>query len=176
MKIYKCIITGDEMTSDTYTITDVPDQPCLMKVTGALATKNSDVIQLEGSNASAEEAPEELEEGGSSQVIDIIEGCRLQSTVAIQANSFKDFRAQMKGFMKEVLKKLEADGQTEKVAEFKENAASALKYIYKNLKDFEFYSGESMNPDGTVGYLNYEEDGVTPYMLFWKHSLVEEKC
>merc|ERR1712119_171016 len=43
-------------------------------------------------------------------------------------------------------------------------------------KDFELYAGESMNTDGTVGYLNYEEDGVTPYMLFWKHSLVEEKC
>ena len=164
------------MTSDTYTTTDVPDQPCLMKVTGALATKSVDVIQLEGSNVSAEEAPEDLEEDGSSQVIDIVDGCRLQITVAIQASSFKDFRAQMKSFMKEVLKKLEADGQTEKVAEFKENAASALKYIYKNSKNFEFYSGESMNPDGAVGYLNYEKDGVTPYMIFWKHSLVEEKC
>merc|ERR1712200_41697 len=148
MKIYKCIITGDEMTSDTYTITDVPGQPCLMKVTGALSTKSADVIQLEGSNASAEEAPEDLEEGGSSQVIDIVDGCRLESTVAMSAESFKDFRAQMKGFMKEVMKKLEAAGETEKVAEFKEHA---------------FYSGESMNPDGTVGYLNYEEDGVTPY-------------
>ena len=50
----------------------------------------------------------------------------------------------------EVMKRLEAAGETEKVAEFKEHAASALKYIYKSLKDLEFYSGESMNPDGTV--------------------------
>ena len=52
------------------------------------------------------------------------------------------------------MKALEAAGQTEKVAEFKEHAAPALKYIYKNLKDFEFYSGESMNPDGTVSIIN----------------------
>ena len=53
-------------------------------------------------------------------------------------------------FLAEVMKKLEEAGETDKIAEFKEGAAPALKYIYKNLKDFEFYAGESMNPDGTV--------------------------
>ena len=51
------------------------------------------------------------------------------------------------------MKKLEEAGETDKIAEFKEGAAPALKYIYKNLKDFEFYAGESMNPDGTVSCL-----------------------
>merc|ERR1712033_57874 len=146
-------------------IKDVPGQPCLIKVTGAMATKAADKIQLEGANTSAEEEQDDLDEG-----------CRLESTCTFSCKDFKDFRNQMKAFVKNVMKGLEEAGQTEKVAEFKEGAGPALKYLYKNWKDFELYAGESMNPDGTVGYLNYEEDGVTPYMLFWKHSLVEEKC
>lgn len=72
MKIYKYIFTGDEITNDTFTITDVPGQHCLIKVTGTLVTKNKLIEQLEGLNASAEEASEEL-------VIDMIDDCLLQS-------------------------------------------------------------------------------------------------
>ena len=32
------------MTSDTYTISDVPGQPCLIKVTGAMSTKNGQLF------------------------------------------------------------------------------------------------------------------------------------
>lgn len=33
-----------------------------------------------------------------------------------------------------------------------------------------------MNPEGMVGLLDYREDGVTPYMLFFKDGLEIEKC
>lgn len=33
-----------------------------------------------------------------------------------------------------------------------------------------------MNPDGMVGLLNFREDGITPYMLFYKDGLEVEKC
>lgn len=38
-------------------------------------------------------------------------------------------------------------------------------------------SGESSNPDGAVGLLEYREsgDGETPIMMFFKHGLEEEK-
>lgn len=32
-----------------------------------------------------------------------------------------------------------------------------------------------MNPAGIVGALNYYEDGITPYMLFFKDGVVSEK-
>jgi len=44
-----------------------------------------------------------------------------------------------------------------------------------NFKDYEFYTGESMNPDGMVALLNYREDGITPYFTFWKDGLKEVK-
>ncbi len=42
-------------------------------------------------------------------------------------------------------------------------------------QDYEFYIGESMNPDAMVALLNYREDGVTPYFTFFKDGLKEEK-
>lgn len=33
-----------------------------------------------------------------------------------------------------------------------------------------------MNPDGMVGLLDYREDGITPYMIFFKDGLLVEKC
>lgn len=32
-----------------------------------------------------------------------------------------------------------------------------------------------MNPAGIVGALNYHEDGITPYMLFFKDGVLSEK-
>lgn len=32
-----------------------------------------------------------------------------------------------------------------------------------------------MNPVGIAGALNYFEDGITPYMLFFKDGVVSEK-
>lgn len=33
-----------------------------------------------------------------------------------------------------------------------------------------------MNPEGMVGLLDYREDGVTPFMVFFKDGLEIEKC
>lgn len=40
----------------------------------------------------------------------------------------------------------------------------------------QFFTGESMNPEGLVGLLDYREDNITPYMLFFKDGLQVEKC
>ena len=40
----------------------------------------------------------------------------------------------------------------------------------------QFFTGESMNPEGMIGLLDYREDGTTPYMIFFKDGLDIEKC
>lgn len=47
--------------------------------------------------------------------------------------------------------------------------------VVGNFKDYQFYIGESMAPEGMVVLLNYREDGVTPYCVFWKDGLKEVK-
>lgn len=40
----------------------------------------------------------------------------------------------------------------------------------------QFFTGESLCPDGMVAVLDYREDNVTPFMRFFKDGLKPEKC
>ena len=63
----------------------------------------------------------------------------------------------------------------DRVDKFKLAAKQQAKNIFSCFKDWDLFTGESMNEDGMVALLNYREDGITPYMLFWKDGLEEEK-
>lgn len=79
--------------------------------------------------------------------------------------------------MKKVVTKLKEDGaDEEKIKAFQTGAQNYYtKHIAPNFKDFDFYAGESMDPDGMVMLLNYREDGITPYMTIWKGGLTAMK-
>ena len=79
--------------------------------------------------------------------------------------------------MKKVVAKLKENGaDDEKVKSFQKSTQDYYtKHIAPNFKDFDFYTGESMDPDGMVVLLNYREDGITPYVTIWKYGLTEMK-
>ena len=60
----------------------------------------------------------------------------------------------LKGYMKAVKAELEKTNP-ERVDAFEKGAAAYAKKIFARLKDFEFYTGESMNADGMAILLNY---------------------
>lgn len=122
-----------------------------------------------GANPSAEEQEEALADGAV-QVNNVVHSFRLQQT------SFdkKTYLTYLKGYMKAIKAKL-AETKPERVEAFEKSAATFAKKIVGNFKDFEFYTGESMNPEGMVALLNYREDGVTPYFTFWKDGTKEVK-
>ncbi|KAK3997361.1 Mss4-like protein [Cladorrhinum sp. PSN332] len=168
MIIYKDIISGDEIISDSYDLKEVDgvayEADCAMITEGAVHVDT-------GANASAEEAEEALEDQAV-KVNNIVNSFRLQST------SFdkKGYLAYLKGYMKAVKKALQDAGKSEEeVKEFETKAQGFAKKVIGSFKDWEFYIGESMNPDAMVVLLNYREDGVTPYVVVWKHGLKEEK-
>jgi len=76
--------------------------------------------------------------------------------------------------MKAVKQKLQ-ETNPGRVDAFEKGAAAYAKKIVANFKDFEFFTGGSMNPDGLVALLNYREDGITPYLTLWKDGLKEVK-
>uniref|UniRef100_A0A8I3MP73 Translationally-controlled tumor protein n=2 Tax=Canis lupus familiaris TaxID=9615 RepID=A0A8I3MP73_CANLF len=41
---------------------------------------------------------------------------------------------------------------------------------------YKFFISKIMNPDGMVALLDYHEDGVIPYMIFFKDGLEMETC
>ncbi|KAG6365093.1 hypothetical protein INS49_006699 [Diaporthe citri] len=169
MLIFKDVITDDEMISDSYDLKEVDgivyEADCAMIEEGGVTVDT-------GANASAEEA----EEGTDDQIVkvnNIIASFRLQSTQFDK----KGYLAYLKGYMKAVVAALQEAGKGED--EVKAFQTGAQKYVKEkllpNFKDYEFYTGESMNPDGMIALLNYREDGVTPYFIFWKHGLKEMK-
>ncbi|KAI4176673.1 MAG: hypothetical protein Q9188_006338 [Gyalolechia gomerana] len=178
MIIYKDIVTGDEIISDTFNLVEKDDavyEVDCKKVT--VGNENFDT----GANPSAEEAEEGVEDGNK-QVIDVVHYFRLNflGDEASGTRAFgtkKDYMGQLKTYMKKVVTKLKEGGaDEEKIKAFQTGAQNYYtKHIAPNFKDFDFYAGESMDPEGMVVLLNYREDGITPYVTIWKYGLTEMK-
>ncbi|KAL7268020.1 hypothetical protein RUND412_009369 [Rhizina undulata] len=170
MIIFKDVVSGDEMISDVYDLKLVNDVIYEANAQMITIKKGADVDI--GANASAEEQAEELEDGAET-VNNIVHSFRLNQI------SFdkKGYVGQLKTYLKGVKKHMEEVGKSaEEIKAFETNAGAFLKdKVLKSFKDWEFYTGESYNPDGMVVLLNYREDGETPYLCFWKHGMSEMK-
>ncbi|KAF2010934.1 microtubule/calcium-binding protein [Aaosphaeria arxii CBS 175.79] len=168
MIIYKDIITGDEIISDSYNLKLVDN--IAYEADCTRITVGGDNIDI-GANPSAEDADEGTDDAAQT-VIDVVHSFRLNET------SFdkKSYLSHLKTYMKKVKEGLAEKGASEdEIKEFEKGAQGFAKKIVTNFKDYEFLIGESMDPDGMVILLNYREDGVTPFVTVWKHGLSEMK-
>ena len=68
-----------------------------------------------------------------------------------------------------------AENDPDSVEAFEKGATAYVKKVLGSFKDWEFYTGESMDPDAMVVLLNYREDGTTPYVAIWKHGVKRNK-
>ncbi|MEV5835898.1 translationally-controlled tumor protein [Nocardia sp. NPDC052112] len=167
MIIFQDIFTGDELFSDAYDFRVEVDLFYRVEAEMITVRQNTDIDI--GTNASAEEVGETLEDGMIT-VNDIIYSFRLRAV------SFdkKTYLTHLKGYLQAVKEKLEESNPSRAKA-FEIDAPAAVKEIMAHFQDYEFYVGESKNPHGAVALLNYEADGVTPYFLLWKDGLSEIK-
>merc|ERR1712150_171039 len=101
MKIFKDVFSGDELFSDTYKMKLVDD--VVWEVYGKHVSRKLGDVQLEGSNASAEEADEGTDEASESG-IDLVLNHRLVET---GFGTKKDYTVYLKEYMKKVIKHLE---------------------------------------------------------------------
>uniref|UniRef100_UPI00398F49BF translationally-controlled tumor protein homolog n=1 Tax=Pristiophorus japonicus TaxID=55135 RepID=UPI00398F49BF len=169
MRLYKCIISGDEMFSDIYKIKECP---ITYEVEGKSVSRTEGSIDdcLIGANASQETL---VEQAVCSTVtgVDIILNHHLQEVPFSKAT----YRNYIKDYMKYLRSKIE-ERNPDAVKDFTVGAQAVIVEILTNFANYQFYIGESMNNDGMVGLLNYREDGITPYMIFFKDGLEIEKC
>jgi len=170
MIIYKDLFGGnDEMASDTYKCKIIDE--VILEVEGKMISYVPGKLDdaLFGGNASAEAADEGTEE-------ETISGCNVALAHRLSATGFdkKGWTVYIKDFMKKVLKKLEAENP-ERAAIFKANAQGAVKKILGSFKEWEMFTGESMDPEGSLAYMNYREDGITPYIWLFIDGLDQEK-
>lgn len=171
MIIYKDILTNDEMFSDIYKIKESCGGLCF-EVDGKMVTRTEGSIDdaLIGGNASSE-TPDEGTDLSTVTGVDIVLNHKLVET-GFTKESYKGY---IKGYMKAIKDKLQ-ETNPERVKPFMTGAAEKIKSILSNFTNYQFYMSESMNPDGMVALLDFREDGITPYLTFFKDGLEIEKC
>jgi hypothetical protein len=64
-----------------------------------------------------------------------------------------------------------AEKEPDRVGPFEKAAQNYAKKIVASFKDWEFFTGDKMDPEAMVVLLNYREDGTTPYLVFFKDGL-----
>jgi hypothetical protein len=173
MKIFKDILTGDEMFSDTYKVKLIDD--VMYEVYGKLEQRRAGEVVLDGANPSAE--GEDADDGGDVGIesgVDIVLNHRLQET---HFGDKKGYLIYLKEYMKKVADKLQ-ETQPDQVDIFKNNINKVMKDVLTRFKDLQFFTGESMDCDGMVALMEYREiDGQSiPVLMAFKHGLEEEKC
>ncbi|KAM3070751.1 hypothetical protein ACMFMF_008199 [Clarireedia jacksonii] len=155
--------------SDSYDMKEVDgivyEVDCAMITLGAIEVNT-------GANASAEGGEDEGADDQEQKVNNVVNSFRYSNT------SFdkKSYLSHLKGYMKAVKEKLkEKNASEEEISNFEKGAQTYAKKIISNFKDYDFWIGESMDPDAMVILMNYREDGVTPYVTIWKHGLTQMK-
>ncbi|CAD0038787.1 unnamed protein product [Aureobasidium pullulans] len=182
------VISGDEMISDSFDLKlvngAVYEVDCANIVVGndnigtpasfhnSLATGTNKTFADIGANPSAEDGGDEGADDTASTAIDVVHSFRLVKT------SF-DKKSYM-GYLKQYIKKVKEHMKSRDASEdeIKEFETGVKKYVSSDsFKKFEydFYTGESMDPDGMLVLLDFRDDGITPYCVFWKHGLSEMK-
>ncbi|CAG5130902.1 unnamed protein product [Candidula unifasciata] len=133
MKIYRCCETGDEMFTDTYPL----------ELVGGL-------FRIKGS---AEEQQDEGAEESSYSDIDAVLDNRLQKTGFC---SNKDFMSYFRDFMKKVEAYKKEKNPDFDVTAWRTEIHNTFKTVLANFDQYEFYTGESCNPDGSIAMVKWE--------------------
>uniref|UniRef100_F6YDG2 Translationally-controlled tumor protein n=1 Tax=Monodelphis domestica TaxID=13616 RepID=F6YDG2_MONDO len=167
MITYQDLISHDEMFVNIYKIQEILNG-LFLEVEGKLISRTEGTIDdsLIGGNASAE-GPE----------VQVITGVDIVINHHLQENSFtkESYKKYIKDYMKSIKGRLE-EQKPDRVKPFMTGVTEQIKHILANFNNYQFFIGENMNPDGMVALLDFHEDGVTPYMIFFKDGLEMEKC
>lgn len=170
MLIYKDLISGDELASDSYPTKAIED--IAIEVEGKLISISNAIDErMIGGNASAEEATEGADDVAETK-INVVVSHQLVETKFDK----KSYLTYLKGYLKSIEKKL-AESNPGRVEAFKNGAQKFVKErVLANFDNWQFFTGEKMDPEGMVVLMDYREDGMTPYFVLFKDGLIEEKC
>ena len=153
MRLYVDPFTGDELVSDAY--------PCKF---------NEEAGMLEFTGRWIEVQDDEEDPNSKRQVIDIINNQNLQPTT-LKA-------AQFMGWAKQYCPKRKAQLETENkalVQPFMANAKKAMQFVGKNIKEIDFYTGASCDPDSMLVFVRVDEENV-PHIYLLAEGCNSEKC
>ena len=180
MKIFKDVIGGDEMLSDTFQMTlDYDD--AIIKVPSKNRPKD-DLGNVDigcGNAFGGGEAEEEQPAAGGEgveMVLDVVANSELKQ---VNMNK-KEFMAYIKDYFKKIIAYLEENGKKDRVDGFKKGAQAFIKFIVPKYDEIELYTGANgENEDGEIVggiCISYweNEEAKGPMFYFFKDGLKEE--
>ena len=175
MKIFKDVITGDEMLSDTFQMT-IEYEDAIIKVPSKNRPKDALIVDVP--NNDEQEGEDNNAQGNEpvEMVLDVVANSELK-----QVNmSKKEFMAYIKDYFKKVIAYLEENGKADRVDGFKTGAQAFIKFIVPKYDEIELYTGANGENDdgeivGGVCVSYWEDDSAKgPMFYFFKDGLKEE--
>ena len=156
------------MFTDAYPYKLVDDT--IFEIEGQSLTEKGGIDEaLIGGNVSSEGGAEAMLDSGLTGM-DLIVGCKLTEMPMTKA----DFKTCIKAYMGKIIDHLTVNAP-DRIPNFKQFANTFCKKLLETFKDWRFYIGSSTNPEGGIGFLNYRDDNITPYMVFFKDGFISEK-
>jgi len=170
MKIFKDLYTGDEMLSDALPYKEVDGIALNVETKNFAKTLNANFDI--GANPSGEGGGDDEGFDGDQTVTvnNLVDAHKLVQTQYDK----KSYLQHIKAYMKRLLDTIKEKNPSRAEA-FQKQAQEFVKKIIANFDQYEFYTGEQMDPEAMVALKYYSEDGLTPFFYFWKDGLREEK-
>lgn len=174
MIIYKDALSGDELFSDAYKITESSCGTYYI-FHGKWTTVKTDDIDdsLIGGNASAEEQQEQMDENSKSD-FDFAMACKLQCS-----ERYKDNKSGFKGYLKAYFKKVVDHLQKTKPDQVEQCKKDAMAFCKKMLDSFDnlsIYFGEHDDENEYCALIvEWNEDGESGKVYAFKAAIIEEK-
>ena len=177
MLVYRCRISGDEMLSDAFPLTEVKDAegnvvPGVRKCASKNVSKGGDDIDIGAGNAFGGGD----EDGGVDDTVETVNNIIDRfSYTETQIGTASDFKGWLKEYMMAVRTKLrEAKKDKEEIQAFMGTASGIAKFFITNFKDVQFYLGPSFCAD-SMCFSIYEEGALTPHFYYITAGYIEEK-
>lgn len=171
MIIYKDALGNahDELLTDTFKVEEL-NGGVILKVKAKMTTEKTNVSDdMFGGNASAEgvDADGGGDDDGKSG-INIVLAHRLME----YALKKKDYMTHIKEYIGKVKERI-SEEFPDQMDIFVKESQNFVKSLIGEYKEWTFYCGESMDPDGMLVMVKWE--GTDPYIYYFKHGLEAEK-
>ncbi|KAJ2082441.1 hypothetical protein H4R24_001609 [Coemansia sp. RSA 988] len=167
MIIYTDRFTNDDMFSDAFRPKSVG---ITYEVDCEMVYENDDGDNFNLNNGEAEEVGGEVQVS-KKRVPDVAKFNGLQE---IFIEKKKEYKVYVKPYVKALIEQVKKD-DPERVNEFKKGSEDLVSKVLANFDKYQFFVGRSNDFAGMLVLLSYREDGITPYLTFFKDGLKANK-
>ena len=177
MIVYKDILSGDEMMTDSFSQNNVIDDKGdiiygMFEVESSMNSKGSENIDIGCGNAFGG-GEDDNELTSSEKVNNIIESFKYTEVPFSNKTEFKQY---LKDYVRSVRAKLKEKGTPQpEIKEFMAQAPSIVMFLMSKFSDMQTFAGESMTAEGGMAFGYYKENAHCPTFLYIKKALESEK-